>query len=640
MFTIARRLKNQHQKTMSTTADEPVARIAISEEGRVVYASDGFHKLSELNAEQTHNAPANAIINFANYEHDISALPAGMHKILLGQSSKPIAFHFDWLEMPDDKRYLVGSLSQNKETQGSKDLMKSFKAKIIKTDINSSNDKISQSHKGFAIQKHDDLQRFAQMSHELMVVTDEQDYITGANQIFLDTLGFSEASMDGANLTNLFHQDDKENACLSKNFEARIIAGDGSMRWIEWQQNHVGQGQSARSYYTGRDITDIKIQQQAMTRRERQLNEAESIGRMGHWTWIIGQDGIEWSDEIYRIFGVEREDFTPTMQNMNSMVHEDDIDLIDHALQRAIISQNDFDVEFSILQPSGEERFIRCEGRCICDDEGDAIELYGIMQDMTERTLYESRLKEAKDAAERAYNAKSQFLANMSHELRTPLNAIIGFSEMISGQLLGPIGTEKYIEYVDSIRDSGAHLLDLISDILDMSKIEAGKYELVLEQFSITGAITRAANMVESRALDHNVRITMSELPDQELKVIADRRAILQITLNLLSNAIKFSDEGGRVDISCTHDAKAEEITIIVQDDGIGIPANKLANITSPFEQVSASYTKEHEGSGLGLAITKNLIELHGGTLKIKSQVSVGTQVTITLPISAAPKRS
>ncbi len=619
MFALTRRLKN-HNKTDSAPAEEETPRIAISEEGRIVYASDGFHALSALNAQQTHNAPADKIIKFADYQHDINALPAGMHKILIGSGAAPMIFHFDWLEMPDNKRYLIASHAT--ENKNSRALMKAFKSKIIK------NDNHAEAQQKFAIEKHEDLYRFAQMTQELMIITDANGHILNANQTFLSTLGYSEASMAGASFSDLLHEDDR--AHNSPYFEARMIAKDGNIRWIEWQY----QNQGNRRYYCGRDITAIKEQHNAIKRRETQLSEAESIGRMGHWSWIIGQGTITWSDEIYRIFGVTRDEFSPTMHSMNAMVHRHDIDLIDHALQRAIISQNDFDVEFRIIQQSGEERFIRCEGRCLNNDEGEAIELYGIMQDMTERMLYESELKEAKDSAERAYNAKSQFLANMSHELRTPLNAIIGFSEMIHGQLLGPVGNEKYLEYVDSIRDSGAHLLDLISDILDMSKIEAGKYELILEKFRIANVIKRAADMMQSRALDHNIHLSVSGLPDPEFKIVADRRASLQIILNLLSNAIKFSKDNGKVELNCI--TGENDITITVRDEGIGIPANKLANIMRPFEQVSASYTREHEGSGLGLAITKELIELHGGSIKIDSQIDVGTQVTIKLPINAA----
>jgi two-component system, cell cycle sensor histidine kinase PleC len=259
------------------------------------------------------------------------------------------------------------------------------------------------------------------------------------------------------------------------------------------------------------------------------------------------------------------------------------------------------------------------------------------MQDITERTLHERALREAKESAESAYASKTRFLANMSHELRTPLNAIIGFSEMIQRQLLGPIGNSRYIDYIAGIHQSGEHLLALINDILDMSKIEVGKYELYVEELNLGKIIRLAIHMVEGRAHESQVRLVADEIPD-DVQIMADRRAIMQILLNLMSNAIKFTKSGGSVDIRCFRELGG--VAIVVSDTGIGIPRDKLSLVTMPFEQVSSEFTRNHEGSGLGLAITKDLIELHGGTLDIDSDVGVGTIVTVLLPDKVPESRN
>lgn len=372
-----------------------------------------------------------------------------------------------------------------------------------------------------------------------------------------------------------------------------------------------------------------------LTRQRKRLSEAEAIANIGQWHWRIGQDSLAFSDQLYVIFGLDADSFSPTLKNITDMIHKDDADRMMQVFQRAIIEQQNYDMDFRINTLTDETRYIRCEGRCQTDREGDVIALYGIMQDVTETRQREIDLRNAKDTAERAYAAKSQFLANMSHELRTPLNAVIGFSEMMERQLLGPIGTEKYLEYIKGIRESGEHLLDLISDILDMSKIEAGKYELALEQFNIAKTIRLAAHMIEGRALDNAIKINM-HINNEDLKIVADRRAVMQMVLNLLSNAVKFSKQNGTINVTLTE--HKESLTICVEDNGIGIPANKLANITMPFEQAQVDYKKEYEGTGLGLSITKELSESHGGSLDIQSTLDVGTSVTIRLPYKAQIK--
>ena len=233
-----------------------------------------------------------------------------------------------------------------------------------------------------------------------------------------------------------------------------------------------------------------------------------------------------------------------------------------------------------------------------------------------------------KTRAETANRSKSEFLANMSHELRTPLNAIIGFSEMMEGSMFGPLGSPKYEEYVSDIRASGQHLLDVINDILDMSKIEAGRMTLELQSISLPMVVSESLRLVSGRAAGADVRVSnhMTDLPP----VRADKRAIKQVLLNLLSNAIKFTPVGGEVRVGATADQN--EVTVWVEDTGIGIPASALPKIGRPFEQVESQHNKTHKGTGLGLALSRSFVEMHGGTLSIESKEGVGTKVSFTLP--------
>jgi two-component system cell cycle sensor histidine kinase PleC len=239
------------------------------------------------------------------------------------------------------------------------------------------------------------------------------------------------------------------------------------------------------------------------------------------------------------------------------------------------------------------------------------------------------KYSEEKTRAEEANQAKSKFLANMSHELRTPLNAIIGFSEIMEGGMFGPLGVEKYREYCHDINQSGQYLLDVINDILDMSKIEAGRIRLDLEEIELGSFLSDALRVVSARADDK--QLTVSADISDGICLMADHRLLKQIALNLLSNAVKFTPEGGRITIRAR--ACSSFVRIAIVDTGIGIPKDALAKLGRPFEQVESQLTKSHQGSGLGLAIAKSLIELHGGTMRIRSALGHGTIVLLQLPI-------
>jgi len=235
------------------------------------------------------------------------------------------------------------------------------------------------------------------------------------------------------------------------------------------------------------------------------------------------------------------------------------------------------------------------------------------------------------ERAEAANRAKSEFLANMSHELRTPLNAIIGFSEVMESGLFGPLGAERYLEYARDIHSSGSYLLGVINDILDMSKIEAGQFSMEREEIGLGRLISETVRVISLQAAKKSITVE-TDISDN-MSLFADRRAIKQIVINLLSNAVKFTGEGGHISVRARNVANAMVITI--EDNGCGIPKEKIGKLGRPFEQVQNQFTKSHVGSGLGLAISRSLAELHGGALKIKSTEGTGTIVSVRIPVRA-----
>jgi len=657
MVTTVKRKKNTApaRRTKSAPAAED-ARFVIDQDGTIIHATDAFAALVDLESDKIGGQSLASLLDFADpdsalrpqgmFGHTpgayIDALNEGMHKVKLLRSSGMVqaVFQFDSVTARNGRRYVIGLKVRKggKSPAIDQDLIDTILPSTAKT---KTRDVISTDNDSHAVSDKE-IRSFLNMSHELMVVLASDGRFISANSTFNMHFGYQDSELQTSGFADLVHPEDRSHvraALLSVmhdetkeeriiDFEARFSAKDGSTLWIDWRLKRVGD----KTYVCGQDVTAIKKHESALHSGQTQLDEAQAIGHMGHWRWEVGADGIEWSDEIYRIFGVTRDDFHPTLDGVNAMLHKRDIGRLMQAFQRAIIEQNNYDMDFRVCQPDGTVRYVRCEGRCEKDEQGEVVALFGIMQDITERTLHEHDLREAKEAAERAYAAKSQFLANMSHELRTPLNAIIGFSEMMQRQLLGPIGTEKYLDYINGIRESGEHLLDLISDILDMSKIEAGKYELDLEEINIAKVIRLAVHMMEGRALDARVKISIDKTAE-ELSIIADRRAVMQILLNLLSNSVKFTKPNGTVGVECYD--RGDYVSIKITDTGIGIPANKIKCITRPFEQAASHYTRHHEGSGLGLAITKELTELHAGALHIESTVGIGTVVTIRLPHDA-----
>ncbi|HVX75838.1 MAG TPA: ATP-binding protein [Bradyrhizobium sp.] len=238
------------------------------------------------------------------------------------------------------------------------------------------------------------------------------------------------------------------------------------------------------------------------------------------------------------------------------------------------------------------------------------------------------KYSQEKTRAEEANQSKSKFLANMSHELRTPLNAIIGFSEIMGSGLFGALGSEKYQEYCHDILTSGRYLLEVINDILDMSKIEAGRLQLDLESVDVAKTLAESMRVVAGRAQDKNLALEADI--EEAIPLVADRRAIKQIAVNLLSNAVKFTPEGGKVTVRGR--LRENHIHLMISDTGIGIAPHSLRRLGRPFEQVESQLTKTYPGSGLGLAIAKSLTNLHGGSMRLRSRLGAGTVVCVSLP--------
>jgi two-component system, cell cycle sensor histidine kinase DivJ len=314
---------------------------------------------------------------------------------------------------------------------------------------------------------------------------------------------------------------------------------------------------------------------------------------------------------------------------MATVVHPDDLAALLAAFMDALYSGKDGAVEVRLRHR--DKHYLWAEIRCRpapLDAMGGATDIVAVTRDISERKAQELALVQARDASESASRAKSAFLANMSHELRTPLNAIIGFSEVMTKEIFGPVGSPRYQEYARLIHESGGHLLELINGVLDMSKIEAGKFELYEELFDLDEVASSAIRFVSHAAERGGVAITLNIAPAAR-QIFADRRAVKQMLVNLVSNGVKFTPRGGKVTVTAS---VQDGILLSVSDTGTGISQADLEKLGKPFEQVEGAQTRAKEGTGLGLALVKALAVLHGGEMVMQSALGEGTTVMLRLP--------
>jgi PAS domain S-box-containing protein len=292
---------------------------------------------------------------------------------------------------------------------------------------------------------------------------------------------------------------------------------------------------------------------------------------------------------------------------------------------------------YRVRHGDGHYVWIEATTRGIYDeDDGTLKSVISVSRDITVRKTHELEMQAARERAEAANKAKSSFLANMSHELRTPLNAIIGFTDLMRQAMFGPLGSPRYEEYATVIYDSGQLLLDLISDMLDMAKIEAGKLELNFEGVDLSGTIADCVRLLQDRADNNGVEMLVE--PMGPISFTADRRAVKQVLLNLLSNAVKFTPAGGHVTVRA--EKRGESVWVTVCDTGVGIPESDIARLGNPFEQARTNPMLAQAGTGLGLALVRALAQQHGGGLHISSQEGIGTEVSVDFLVTPPVRRA
>ncbi len=413
-------------------------------------------------------------------------------------------------------------------------------------------------------------------------------------------------------------------------FEAPVTRTDGRQIWCMVSAVAMTMGGDDVTMIGCYDVTDRHLAITALHESAYNLAEAERIAHLGGWIWEIASNTLQWSDETYRLFGITPQSVEMTYPAFLAYVHPDDRKLVEETVAAALEEGSGYKVEHRIVLSDGTTKFVLEQAELEVDANGKPFRMRGTVFDTTAINRATEELRAARNRAECANRAKSQFLANMSHELRTPLNAIIGFSELMAGDLLGPMTAEQYKSYAKDINDSGYHLLAIVNDILDLSRIEAGAAGLDESDIEIADVCASCIKTVKGRA--DNAGVSLRPDIAQDLPLLnGDRRLVTQTLLNLLSNAIKFTPAGGSVTLHAAAD-KDGAIRFSVEDTGIGIASEDIERVTEPFMQVESHLSRSYDGVGLGLALTKQFVELHGGQLQIESEPGTGTCVHILFP--------
>ncbi len=384
------------------------------------------------------------------------------------------------------------------------------------------------------------------------------------------------------------------------------------------------------------DITTLKEREHALRESEERFKDFASASSDYFWEMDRELRFSFFSDRFTDVTGVSSDWLLGKTRQVSEIENRADPNAYRQHLKDLAAHRPFRNFVHSRERSEGELVYLSISGVPVFDEDGKFCGYRGIGTDITVQKRAEKRRDEALAETERANRAKSQFLANMSHELRTPLNAISGFSQMLTGELFGPLGSPKYKEYADDISASSNHLLSLVNDILDLSAIEAGKYPLVKESLIVHEIIDDCRRFIATAAdlkgITYSVEISADVQP-----LFADRRALKQILLNVLSNAVKFTAENGHVTLKAT--ASNCHHVFEICDTGEGVLADRVQRLTEPFIRSDPDPHKSQEGTGLGLAIVKLLVDLHEGELTIESEVEIGTIVTVAIP-SKTPQLS
>ncbi len=415
--------------------------------------------------------------------------------------------------------------------------------------------------------------------------------------------------------------------------ENRMVLPSGEVRWVR-TMTAAPRAEGGAIVWDGVtfDVTATKQAEEVIRENEALLRHTAKMAGIVHWVWNEVDDRLaHCSPELAALHGMSMEAYLASRSSFEAVmecIHPEDREMYSRIVLQAAREAGSYDIEYRRLVRSDKEhRYFHEIGESVVDGSGRLVRTIGTLQDITEAKWAEARLRAAIEDAELAARSKSDFLANTSHELRTPLNAVMGFSEIMMEETFGPIGNTTYAEYVKDIFESARHLLSLINDLLDLSKLDAGKFDFDEEEVDVADTLRTCLRIVEGRAVEAGLELDMSCQADLPM-LRADARALKQVLLNLLSNSVKFTPAGGHVVARAGLDDEGG-LLLVVTDTGVGISVEDLPKVLLPFAQVDSGLDRKHEGTGLGLSLAKTLTERLGGRFELESELGTGTRAMV-----------
>ena len=482
------------------------------------------------------------------------------------------------------------------------------------------------------------IERFFDLLPDLLCIVDQNDRFVRASASWKHVLGWDPADLVGKTVTDFMHPDDveatrKEVSQLGVNatsvtFSNRYRTRTGAYRTLAWRT--AARDENGLVYASARDVTQEQIALQ-------QLSDVIDGTNAGTWRWNVQTGQVIFNRRWAEIIGYELEELEPcSIDTWMNFAHPDDLAQSDAQLNAHFNSEIDhYQSEARMRHKDGRWIWVLDLGRVVSwTSDGKPEWMAGTHIDITERKTIEAQLQEARHAAESANRAKSQFLANMSHEIRTPLNGVMGMAQLLARTPLD----DKQDYYLSVLRDSGAALLDLIEDVLDVSRIEAGMMTLDCAPFSITDMLDTTLSAIKGAAESKKLELIVAIDPALPDYVMGDERRMRQIALNLLGNAVKFTSRGS---ISLSAHWSDGLFTLDVIDTGPGIPQSAQALIFDRFAQANSAPTREADGSGLGLSISLELAKMAGGSIElVSSRLGEGSHFRVQIPLHLAEKRA